>query len=261
MRLLPRGYRDHLSAVYVFVRFLDDIGDEAEPGDRSRLLDAVESDLDRLYAGSDPRLAPTRLLRRTVEACAIPAEPFHRLVAANRRDQSVTRYATFDDLLGYCALSANPVGHIVLHVFGAADPQRLRLADGVCSALQIIEHCQDAREDYARGRVYLPGQDLRRFGCAEDDLAGRTTPVRVRRVVAIQAERAAALLARGRPLAAALTGPARVAVAGYVAGGQAALSALEGARYDVLGRTVRPRRGRWLAGWLRLLVMTRKRFR
>ncbi|WP_214109847.1 squalene synthase HpnC [Acrocarpospora catenulata] len=254
LRLLPRGYRDHLSALYVFVRYLDDIGDEAE-GDRLRLLDAVESDLDRLYAGSAPQLAPTRLLSHTVQACAVPAEPFHRLVAANRRDQSVTRYATFDDLLGYCELSANPVGHIVLHIFGAADPQRFLLADRVCSALQVIEHCQDVGEDYARGRVYLPAQDLRRYGCAEEDLAGRTTPVRLRQVVALQARRAAGLLADGRPLAAVLAGPARVAVAGYVAGGQATLSALHRAAYDVLGQTVRPRRVRWLAAWLRLLTV------
>ncbi|MEV7007479.1 squalene synthase HpnC [Streptosporangium sp. NPDC051022] len=254
LRLLPRGYREHLLAVYAFVRFVDDIGDEAERGDRLRLLDLVESDLIRLYGGSAPHLAPTRALGRTVEACSIPAEPFHRIVEANRRDQSVTRYATFDDLLGYCELSANPIGHIVLHLFGAADRRRLLLADHVCSALQVIEHCQDVGEDYARGRVYLPEQDLRRFGCTEDDLAARTASPGLRRVVALQTGRAARLLERGRTLTASLTGHARVAVAGYVAGGQATLSALERAGHDVLGHAVRPRRGRWLAAWLRLLA-------
>ncbi|MCT9934265.1 squalene/phytoene synthase family protein [Planotetraspora sp. A-T 1434] len=171
-RLLPREHRRHLLAVYGFARFVDDIGDEAAPAERPHLLDTVEADLDRLYTGRVPRLPVTRVLAPTVGACSVPAEPFHRLVKANRHDQTVTRYGTFADLLAYCDLSANPVGHIVLHIFGAASPMRLALSDRVCSALQILEHCQDVGEDYARGRVYLPGEDLRHFGCAERDLAG-----------------------------------------------------------------------------------------
>jgi squalene synthase HpnC len=257
LRLLPRVYRGHLLAVYGFARFVDDIGDEAAPGDRLRLLDTVESDLVRLYAGSAPGLAPVRALVPTVEACSIPAEPFHRLVEANRRDQTVSRYATFDDLLGYCELSANPIGHVVLHVFGVAVPHRLMLSDRVCSALQIIEHCQDVGEDYRRGRVYLPGQDLRRFGCTEDDLAGPGTPARLRRVVALQTARATRLLEDGRPLVATLTGHARTAVAAYIAGGHATVTALDRSAHDVLGSTIRPRRGRWLAAWLRILATRR----
>ncbi|MFC7648636.1 squalene/phytoene synthase family protein [Streptosporangium lutulentum] len=152
-------------------------------------------------------------LAPTVETCSIPAQPFRRLVEANRRDQLVSRYDTFDDLLTYCELSANPVGHIVLHVFGMADPSRLALSDRVCTALQIIEHCQDVGEDHARGRVYLPGEDLRRFGCVESDLAGTTTPTRLRGVVALQTERAGRLLNEGDPLISSMTGFARVAVA------------------------------------------------
>ncbi|MEU8267224.1 squalene synthase HpnC [Sphaerisporangium sp. NPDC049002] len=254
LRVLPRRHREHLWAAYGFARFVDDIGDEAEPEDRPRLLDAVESDLLRLYAGAAPRLPAVGALARAVEACAIPAEPFHRLVEANRRDQTVTRYDTFDDLLGYCELSANPVGHIVLHVFGMAVPKRLVLSDRVCSALQVIEHCQDVGEDYRRGRVYLPGKDLRGFGCEEGDLAGRVTSAGLRRVVALQVSRAARLLDDGRPLVASLTGYARMAVAGYIAGGHATVTALERSAHDVLGRTVRPRRGRWLAAWLQVLT-------
>ncbi|WP_424533496.1 squalene synthase HpnC [Sphaerisporangium viridialbum] len=254
LRVLPRRQREHLWAAYGFARFVDDIGDEAEPEDRPRLLDAVESDLLRLYAGSAPRLPAVGALVRSVEACAIPAEPFHRLVEANRRDQTVTRYGTFDDLLGYCELSANPVGHIVLHIFGVAVPQRLVLSDRVCSALQIIEHCQDVGADYRRGRVYLPGKDLREFGCEEGDLAGRVTSAGLRRAVALQVSRAARLLDDGRPLVASLTGYARMAVAGYIAGGHATVTAMERSAHDVLGRIVRPRRGRWLAAWLQVLT-------
>jgi squalene synthase HpnC len=257
LRLLPRGHREHLLAVYGFARYVDDIGDEAEPQDRLRLLGSVESDLARLYAGATPRLPAVQALTRTVETCGIPAEPFRRLIAANRRDQTVSRYDTFDDLLGYCELSANPVGHIVLHVFGAAAPRRLALSDQVCTALQIIEHCQDVGEDYARGRIYLPGQDLHRFGCTEADLAGGTTPRRLRHVVALQADRAARLLRGGSPILASLTGHARMAVAGYVAGGRAAVAALDRSAYDVLGRSIRPRRGRLLAAWLSALVTRR----
>jgi squalene synthase HpnC len=256
-RLLPRRYRRHLLAVYGFARFVDDAGDEAEPGDRLGLLDSVESDLDRLYAGREPRLPVVRALARTVDDCSVPAEPFRRLIAANRRDQAVRRYGTFDDLLAYCALSANPVGHIVLHVFGAAGPPLLTLSDSVCSALQVIEHCQDVGEDYARGRVYLPGEDLRRFGCAEGDLAGTATPAPLRRVVALQASRAALLLDTGVPLVSALTGFARTAVAGYVAGARATITALERCGYDVLGSAVRPRTSSLLVEWSRVLVTGR----
>jgi squalene synthase HpnC len=197
------------------------------------------------------------VLERTVSTYAIPAEPFRRLVRAGRRDQAVTRYESFEELLAYCELSANPVGHIVLHVFRAADPRRCALSDQVCSALQVIEHCQDVGEDYTRGRVYLPGADLRRFGCTDDDFTRATTPDRLRRVVALQTTRAIGLLDAGTSLVPALTGPARVAVAGYVAGGRATITALAAADHDVLGQAVRPRRTRLLTTWLRVLATGR----
>jgi squalene synthase HpnC len=192
-------------------------------------------------------------------ACAIPVEPFRRLVAANRQDQTVTRYATFADLLAYCELSANPVGQIVLHVFGAATAERVRLSDKICSALQIIEHCQDVGEDYDRGRVYLPEDDLRRFGCDETDIKEMITPTRLRGVVALEATRAMRLLDEGTPLIAGLTGFAKIAVAGYVAGGRATVAALERGRYDVLGRRLRPDKPRTVREWLRILTKTKER--
>ncbi|HEX6472047.1 MAG TPA: squalene synthase HpnC [Streptosporangiaceae bacterium] len=256
-RALPARYRRHLLAVYCYARLVDDIGDEAPPGERAARLDEVAEDLDRIGAGTTPRLPVLRELASTIDACAIPLEPFRRLVEANRQDQVVTRYATFDDLMAYCELSANPVGRIVLHIFGAATADRLPLSDKICSALQILEHCQDVGEDHARGRIYLPADDLRRFGCDEADIKEATAPTRLRGVVALETARAARLLADGAPLVAGLSGFPRIAVAGYVAGGRATVAALEGGRFDVLGRRLRPARPRLLREWLRIVTKGR----
>lgn len=256
-RVLPTRYRRHLLAVYGYARLVDDIGDEPLSGDRMVLLNEVEQDLERIYAGVPARLPALGTLAPTVAELAIPSEPFLRLIEANRRDQVVSRYATFDDLMAYCELSANPVGHIVLHVFGAVTRERMSLSDSVCTALQIIEHCQDVGEDYARGRIYLPRADLDRFGCLEVDLKERVTPTRLRGLVAFEVGRARELLDEGAPLVAGLTGFARLAVAGYVAGGRATVAALDRGGYDVLGRRLRFRKSRLLREWLRTCTETR----
>ena len=169
----------------------------------------------------------------------MPREPFLRLIEANRRDQLVGSYATFEELAGYCDLSANPVGELVLHVFGRATPDRIALSDRVCTALQLAEHCQDVEEDYGRGRVYLPAEDLERFGVGPDHLAARETSPSLRRLLAFEVDRARRLLAEGTPLVGRLRGRARLAVAGYVGGGRATLDAIAAADYDVLAVTPR----------------------
>ncbi|MFF4238376.1 squalene synthase HpnC [Actinomadura geliboluensis] len=253
-RLLPARHRAGLRAVYGYARLVDDIGDEAPPEQRAKLLDLVDDDLDRVFAGRTPNLPQLRRLAGAVHAHRIPEAPFRDLVRANRQDQVVHRYETFDELAGYCALSAAPVGRIVLHLFRAHRPALEAASDDVCTALQVIEHCQDAGQDYRDGRIYLPAADLRRFGCAEEDLARAATPTRLRGVLALQAGRAAALLDRGAPpLMAGLTGWGRIAVAGYIAGGRAALAALARGRYDVLARQLRPRHAALPAGWARVL--------
>ncbi len=250
LRLLPARYRRHLQAVYGYARAVDDMGDEAPPGERARLLDDLEADLGRLYrfqstgAGQPPRLGVVRALAPVVAECAVPQQPFLDLIQANRQDQVVTRYATFGDLVGYCELSANPVGRIVLSVFGAVSPDRLVLSDRVCTALQLAEHWQDVAEDYRAGRIYLPAEDLSRFGVSEADLAARTAAPHVRELMAFEVRRAREWLDQGAPLIGKLPGAARVAVAGYVAGGRAALAAIAGAGHDVLRATPKPRRGR-----------------
>ncbi|HVX43599.1 MAG TPA: squalene synthase HpnC, partial [Mycobacteriales bacterium] len=224
-RLLPARWRRHLLALYGFARLVDDVGDEA-PGDRMALLDAIDTDLDRVVGAGTPHLSVLRTLEPTVRECRLPLDPFHRLVEANRRDQVVHRYQTYEQLADYCTLSANPVGHLVLGIFGAADPERVALSDRVCTALQLVEHWQDVAEDIGNDRIYLPAEDLRRFGVTEDDLRADHAGRAVRRLLAFQVARAQALLSTGAPLVGMLSGPARVAVAGFVAGGQAALDAI-----------------------------------
>ncbi|HWW45980.1 MAG TPA: squalene synthase HpnC [Acidimicrobiia bacterium] len=239
-RLLPRRYRSHLLAIYGFARLADTIGDESE-GSRLAELDWLEAELERAAAGT----ATNPLLRRltpTIDAFGMDLAPFRALISANRIDQRRRRYATFEELAGYCELSAVPVGRLVLATFGASTPARVALSDRVCTALQVVEHLQDVGEDARQGRVYLPADDLREFGVTDADLLAPKASPALRRLVAFEATRARGLLASGRPLVADLRGWCRVAVAGYVAGGAAAVDAISRADHDVLGHRCSPRR-------------------
>ena len=241
-RLLPAPVRAHLLAIYGFARLADDIGDEAD-GDRLAMLDWLDDELVRAARG----LATHPLLVRltpTIATCRLPLEPFQRLIEANRVDQGVHRYDTWEQLLGYCELSANPVGELVLRVLDAATPERIALSDRVCTGLQLVEHLQDVGEDAERGRVYLPADDLRRFECTVDDLLADEASSQLRALVRYEATRVRPLLDAGAPLAASLSGRFRVAVAGFAAGGHAALDAIVEADGDVLAVRCRPRPNR-----------------
>jgi squalene synthase HpnC len=245
--LLPRHARAHLLAIYGFARLTDELGDAA-PGDRLTALDELEADLDRAFEGRAEHPLLVRL-QRTVRECDLPRDPFARLIEANRVDQRVSRYETWEQLRAYCALSADPVGELVLRVLGAATPARIALSDSICTALQLTEHCQDVAEDHAAGRVYLPAEDLARFGCTPeklpDALASEAAPLaQLRAVLAFEVARARGLLAAGRPLLGELHGRARIAVAAFIAGGEAALDAIERAGYDVRGGPPRATRAR-----------------
>jgi squalene synthase HpnC len=232
--------RAQLRSLYGFARLVDDIGDEA-PGDRLALLDAIESDLDRIYRDREPVHPVMRNLEPTIFALELPDAPFRRLIEANRRDQLVSRYETFDALCEYCQLSAAPVGELVLHVFGEATDERIRFSDQICAGLQITEHLQDVAEDHARGRVYLPREDLERFGCREEDLAAPLPTEAFGAVMALESARARSLLSDGAPLIRSLRPAPALAVAAFVAGGRAALDALADARYAT---ATHPRAGR-----------------
>jgi squalene synthase HpnC len=253
LRLLPERHRRHLTALYCFARLTDDLGDEArekgqaDAGLRLRLLDELTADVHRIYAGQTPDAPVMRQMADTVGECQIPAQPLLDLIQANRQDQQVTRYPTFGDLARYCELSANPVGQIVLYIFGAATPDRVTLSDRVCTALQLAEHWQDVAEDLANGRIYLPAEDLDRFKVTEADLAVPAAGPGVRNLMRFETDRAQKLLDEGAPLVGTLRGAARLAVAGYLAGGRAALAAIRAQRYDVLSATARPRKPRMAA--------------
>jgi squalene synthase HpnC len=267
-RFLPRAWRDDLMAVYGCVRLLDDIGDGDLPpggadaallgldpdraGDRQALLDAFEAELRRVFRtardpGAEGRDGPRHpllyALVPTVRRHALTPGPFLALVEANRLDQKVRRYGTWEELLGYCELSANPVGRLVLAVTGTTTPDRVRRSDAVCTALQIAEHLQDVAEDLAlRDRIYLPAEDLERFRVTEADLAAPTANASVRALVAWEAQRARELLNEGVPLVASVPGIPKILIAGFVGGGRAALRAIRSARYDVLAGAPRPGR-------------------
>jgi squalene synthase HpnC len=269
LRVLPRAWRANLTALYGFARLTDDIGDEPLPGMpadaseetqravRLRLLDDLQGDVAKIYDGGEPELPAIQALKKTVGECQIPRQPFDDLIQANRQDQLVKRYETYDDLEKYCELSANPVGQVVLYIVGAATPERLQQSDSICTALQLVEHWQDVAEDLRLGRVYLPQEDLRSFGVTEADLARETAGPEVIRLMTFQVKRASELLDTGAPLAGTLKGAARLAISGYVAGGRAALRAIREAGYDVLRQTPKPGKAATLAGLVSCYVRGR----
>lgn len=252
LRMLPARHRKHLTNLYFFARLTDDLGDEARGDEnvtelRLRLLDELAADVDRIYSGETPQSPVIKAMAETVRECGVPAQPLLDLIQANRQDQLVARYRSYRELEQYCELSANPVGQIVLYIFGVATPRRIEFSDSICTALQLAEHWQDVAEDLAAGRIYLPGEDLERFGVTEADLAAPGAGPAVRQLMIFETDRAERLLDSGAPLVHTLHGAARLAVAGYLAGGRAALAAIRAQDYDVLRGTPRPRKQRLAA--------------
>lgn len=259
LRLLPVRYRRVLLAVYDVARHIDQLGDAA-PGDRVRLLGDFRTDLHRLQRGERPDHPVLVALSPYVREFRLPLGAFDDLVAANLMDQRVTRYADLDALLGYCALSAHPIGRLVLAVFGQSTPQRIAWSDKVCAALQILEHCQDVAEDHRDGRVYLPQDQLYAAGLTDTTMLLPSGARALRTVVLAQVTTCREMLCAGTELVASLRGWGRVAVAGYLAGGLATADALERAGGDVTtGPTVRPRRIDLLRHGIRLLLGTGRR--
>ena len=303
-RLLPAAMRADIMALYGWARLVDELGDNYA-GDRLAALDEVERQLrtalgtagehtpadEHTTAGEHastgehttegppgrhpPELSGPLALHPLVATMAaavrrrdLPVQPLFDLVQANRQDQSVARYEVFSDLVGYCQLSANPVGRMVLAIFGLATPERVEWSDSICTGLQLVEHWQDVAEDAIVGRTYIPQEDLRRFGVSPEELvpppasyvdrrrrgAPGGSSSATRALVAFEAARARRLLDEGTPLVASLKGHLRYAVAGFVAGGHAALDALAAVDFDIYADTAKPASGRFSAHLVGLLA-------
>src|SRR5258708_7281662 len=232
---LPQRLRQHFFNVYAHCRISDDLGDEV--GDRFAslaLLDEWEAELDACYNGN-PRHPAFVALRETVRKFDIPRHEFSDLLRAFRQDQSVTRFETFSDVLNYCRYSANPVGHLVLYLCGYRDPQRQQLSDFTCTALQLANFWQDVSTDYAKGRVYLPLEDLRRFNVTEDEIARDQNTLAFCGMMKFEVERARDWFRQGLPLIGKVDHELAIDLDLFSSGGQEILNAIERQRYAVLG--------------------------
>jgi squalene synthase HpnC len=233
---LPQRLRQHFFNVYAYCRISDDLGDEVGDADASlRLLDQWQAELDACYEGS-PRHPVFVALAATVRQFDIPKQPFVDLLTAFRQDQRTTRYETFNALLAYCRYSANPVGHLVLYLCGSRDAERQALSDSTCTALQLANFWQDVSVDYSKGRIYLPLEDLRRYGVTEEDIAAERNTPAFREMLGFEVERARDWLRRGFPLPGKLDRELAVDIELFSRGGQEILNAIERQGYSVLGR-------------------------
>jgi squalene synthase HpnC len=292
LRILSAEQRRHLMAIYRFARLTDQIGDAAH-GNRLAMLDELQRQVDTCVdaqtdvntcvddqedvntcvdaqtdvntpGGTQSNVSASArhpiidALSPTIRDCKLPIGPFHRLIDANRLDQVKHRCENYQELLDYCDLSANPVGELVLHVFGVATPERIRQSDAVCTGLQFVEHWQDVKEDYAAGRIYLPSEDLVKFGCSEEKLRADTASHELRELLRFECERAHGLLDEGVPLVRSLRGRARLAIGGFVAGGRATLDAIARASYDVMGGAPRARRRDFARRYFGMLFAPRR---
>ncbi len=248
---LPRSLREDLLALYAYSRLIDQVGDEVE-GDRMALLDILSCDLSKIPDGEPDHLVLQRIAS-VIRRHDLSIEPFERLIEANRRDQALDSIASWEELLESCTRSANPVGEIVLGILGRANPETIARSDAICTALQVVEHCQDVVEDYRIGRVYLPAEELARFGCKTQDLAQLRATRGLLDTIRLQVERARGLLGEAEGLLRHLRGVGLPLVAAYAAGGLATCDALERHGFDVVGVEVRPRRRDFLRNWAFLL--------
>ena len=254
-RLIPSDLRKHFYSVYAFCRGVDDLGDEAT-GDRFELLNEWERQLSLCYDGT-PVHPYFVALQETIRLFDIPRDPFDRLIEANRRDQHVLKHPDYQELLDYCEHSANPVGHLVLYIFGYQDPELHALANNTCTALQFANFWQDVFRDFEMGRIYLPADEMEEFGVTEEMIRERRATPAFRRLMRAQVDRTRELFIKGYELIHRVDGTAKIDIALFTAGGLSVLRAIEKQDYDVL--TKRPKISKFTR--LRLLVSAYTRTR
>lgn len=246
--LLPTRLRPAVEAIYAFARSADDLADEGDamPDARLAALAAYERGLDRIENSQPAESALFGSLETAIRRHALPLQPLRDLLSAFRQDVATHRYATFDDLLDYCRRSANPVGVLMLHLYGAASVENLRDSDAICSALQLINFWQDIAIDWQKARVYLPQEDLVRFKVAETQLARAHANDAWRALMGFEVERARAMIISGAPLALRLPGRLGWELRLVVQGGLRILERIEAADYDVFNHRPQLTRRDWL---------------
>jgi squalene synthase HpnC len=231
---LPERLRPHFHAIYAYCRVSDDLGDEV--GDHSvalALLDFWGRELDACYEGRAQHPVFVALAE-TIRVCAIPKEPFADLLVAFRQDQTVTRFASMQDVLAYCHYSANPVGRLVLYACGEPSEENFRLSDATCSALQLANFWQDVRVDFAKDRVYIPQDDMRRFGVTDETIARGVATPEFRALLRHEVDYARSLFEQGLPLIGRVNRDLALDLDLFSRGGLEILRAIERCDYDVL---------------------------
>ena len=270
--LLPRHLRRHFYSIYAFSRGVDDLGDEAD-GDSLALLDMWENQLDACYgsarvdagvnSGSETASGPTHpyfvALAETIRIFDIPPTPFKRLIEANRRDQNITHHEKFDDIIEYCTYSANPVGHLVLYLGGVRNPELHELANLTCTALQLANFWQDVSRDYEIGRIYIPQEDLEKFGVTEEQISNGRSDSNFRSLMKFEIDRARQLIIDGYALVEYLDRSLRSDFALFTRGGLSILQAIERQNYDVLDS--RPEISKFEKAKILLSTWIRSKFR
>ena len=231
---LPKALRPHFHSIYAYCRISDDLGDEVgDPEVALALLDLWGCELDACYEGA-ARHPVFVALHETIRACSIPKEPFADLLVAFRQDQTVTRFPTMQDVFAYCRYSANPVGRLVLYACLEASEEKFKLSDATCTALQLANFWQDVRVDYAKGRIYLPEQDMARFGVSEAAIATGTATPEFRELLRYEVNFARGLFEQGLPLIGMVDRELSLDLDLFSRGGLAILRAIERRDFDVL---------------------------
>lgn len=231
---LPQALRPHFHAIYAYCRMSDDLGDEVPDTPQAlALLNMWGRELDACYEGRT-RHPVFVALAQTIRECAIPKEPFADLLTAFRQDQVVTRYGSMQQVLDYCHFSANPVGRLVLYACGYADPERFRLSDATCSALQLANFWQDVRVDFAKGRVYLPQDDMQRFDVNDETIKQGIATPGFRALLDYEVDFARRLFEEGLPLIGMVGRELALDLDLFSRGGLEILRAIERQDYDVL---------------------------
>ena len=235
---LPKAIRPHFHSIYAYCRISDDLGDEVpDPAQALALLNLWGRELDACYEGH-ARHPVFVALAETIRVCSIPKEPFADLLIAFRQDQSVTRFETMQDVLAYCRYSANPVGRLVLYTCGEVSEENFRLSDYTCSALQLANFWQDVRVDYGKGRVYLPQEDMRRFGVSDNTIAAGVAIEEFRALLRHEVDYTRGVFEKGLPLIGRVQRDLALDLDLFSRGGLEILRAIERSDYDVL--SVRP---------------------